>query len=419
VAADAPIAALAEQVVARCRELATVSEEPGRLTRPYASPAMARANALVGGWMTEAGLAARVDAAGNLVGRRGGTDLHAGTLLLGSHLDTVRDAGAFDGPLGVLTAIAALQRLRDEGRTLPYAVDVLGFADEEGLRFGTAYLGSRAVAGTWDPALLALTDEAGISLRDALASFGAMPGSVAAASRAGEPLLGYLEVHMEQGPVLEELGAPVGIVSAIAGATRAHVRFTGRAGHAGTVPMALRHDAACAAAELVLAVEATARGVDGLVATVGRLEALPGAPNVVPGGAVASIDVRHADDDVRAAAVADLRATAQEIAAARGVQLSWEVRLDNPAVAVDPGLTQHLAVAAQAAIGAPAPRLPSGAGHDGVALSALCGVAMLFVRCAGGLSHHPDESVAAADVVVALEVLDGVLTALAQEPAWT
>jgi allantoate deiminase len=405
---------LAEQIVERCRELAGVSEEPGRLTRRFASPAMARANAIVGSWMREAGMTVRLDAAGNLVGRRPGTSPEAGTLLMGSHLDTVRDAGAFDGPLGVITAIALIQRLREEGVALPFAVDVIGFADEEGLRFGTAYLGSRAVAGTFDDALLDVADDDGVTVRDALRAFGGDPAAVAGAgaSRRGERLLGYVEVHMEQGPVLEERGAPVGVVSGIAGATRAEVRFTGLAGHAGTVPMALRRDCAPAVAELVLAAEALARATGGLLATVGRLSVAPGAPNVVPGGAVAFLDVRHADDAVRADAVAALRARAREIADTRGLEVVWDVRLDNPAVAVDDALTARLAGAATG-LGLADLRLASGAGHDGVAIAALCPIAMLFVRCAGGLSHHPAEAVAPADAGVALDVLHAFVRELA------
>jgi len=399
----------AEQVVRRCRELALVSEEEGRLTRWFGGPAMARANELVGRWMAEAGMGVRVDAAGNLVGRVPGSDPRAGTLLLGSHLDTVRDAGAFDGPLGVLAAIECVALLRARELSLPFAVDVLGFADEEGLRFGTTYLGSRAVAGTLDPAILDLADEHGVTIGEVVAAFGAGPG---AASRRGERLLGYCELHIEQGPVLEGQGASVGIVTAIAGATRAEARFAGHAGHAGTVPMASRRDAACALAEFVLAVEAAGRAEPGLVATVGRLAALPGAPNVIPGSALASLDVRHADDAARDAAVDALRDRAAAIGAARGIEVTWETRLAAPAVAMDPALTRELA-AAVADSGIAEVRLASGAGHDAVALSELTGVAMLFVRCAGGISHHPAESVDAADVAVALDVLDGFLRRLA------
>jgi allantoate deiminase len=383
-------------VVARCRELAAVTEEPGRTTRWFGGDAMARANELVGRWMSEAGMAVRVDGALNLVGSLPGSDPEAGTLLLGSHLDTVRDAGAFDGPLGVIAAIECVERLRAQEVSLPFGVDVLGFSDEEGLRYGTAYLGSRAVAGTLDDAARAL--------------IGREAGSV---SRRGERLLGYVELHIEQGPVLEERDTPVGVVSAIAGATRAEVAFTGRAGHAGTVPMELRRDAACALADFVLAVEAAGRGTPGLVATVGQLSAEPGAPNVIPGRAVASLDVRHGDDAIRRTAVAGLAERAAEIAARRGAELAWDERMATPAVAMDPALTELLAEAV-AARGLPDVRLPSGAGHDAVALSELTGTAMLFVRCAGGVSHHPDESVDAADVAVAIEVLDAFLRLLAE-----
>jgi allantoate deiminase len=405
--------ALARQVIERCRELAQVSEEDGRLTRPFATPAMARANDLVGGWMAAAGMAVRTDAAGNLVGRLEGADPAAGTLLLGSHLDTVRDAGAFDGPLGVLVALACVERLRAAGTMPPFAIDILGFSDEEGLRYGTAYLGSRAVAGSFDPALLDLVDDDGVRLGDALRAFGGAPEDVAGAARRGEPLLGYCEVHIEQGPVLEGRDVPVGVVSAIAGATRAELDFSGRAGHAGTVPMDARHDAACAAAAWVLAVEAAARAEPGLVATVGRLQARPGAANVVPGAAVASLDVRHADDAVREAAVSQLRAEAQRIGAARGVEVAWREVMSAPAVAADGALTAALS-AAVAERGLPVVTLASGAGHDGVALAELTGVAMLFVRCAGGISHHPDESVEEADVAVALDVLHAFVRGLAR-----
>jgi allantoate deiminase len=393
------------RVLARCAELAGISDEPGRLTRSYASPAMARANALVAGWMREAGLAVRTDAAGNLIGSRPGPS-GAGVLLLGSHLDTVRGAGAFDGPLGVLAALEALAGLRDV--PLAFGIDLYAFADEEGLRYGTAYLGSRAVAGTFDSRALDLVDAAGIRLADALRAFGGDPAALASAARRGEDVLGYVEVHIEQGPVLEELDAPVGVVSAIAGATRAEVIFAGRAGHAGTVPMGLRHDALAAGAEWVLAVEATGRSRPGLVATVGRLDADPGAINVVPGEARALLDVRHPADAVRAEAVAALRARAEAIAAGRDVRVDWRELLDTPAVVMDPGLTDRLGAAA----GPGTPVLASGAGHDAVALAALCPVAMLFVRCRGGISHHPDESVREADAGRAVEVLGTFLRGL-------
>jgi allantoate deiminase len=396
-------------LIGRCRELAAVSEEAGALTRPFATPAMARANALVAGWMEQAGMSTRTDAAGNLVGRLSCPDLEAGTLLLGSHLDTVRDAGAYDGPLGVVAAIACVEELRARDITLPFAVDVYGFADEEGLRYGTAYLGSRAVAGTFDPELFALADADGIHLRDALTAFGGDPVGIESAAR--PDAIGYLEVHIEQGPALERAGRPLGVVTAIAGQSRAHVVFTGEAGHAGTGPMAARRDAACALAEFVLAVEQAGRAEPGLVATVGRLTAAPGAPNAIAGEATASLDVRHPDDAVRTAATTALLERATAIGAARDVAVLWEPRMDAPAVAMDPRLVAALAEAA-----AGAPLLPSGAGHDAVALAAAMPVGMLFVRCAGGVSHAPAESVDPADAEAAVEALLGAVCALAGAP---
>ncbi len=390
-----------------------MSEERDRLTRPYATPAMARANALVGAWMAGAGLEVQTDAGGNLVGHRPGTDPGAGTLLVGSHLDTVRDAGAFDGPLGVLVAIECVELLTARGIELPFAVDVLGFSDEEGLRFSTAYLGSRAVAGRLSPEMLEIRDQAGITVRQALREFGGDPDAIASASRDGERLVGYLEVHMEQGRELERAGLPVGIVSAIVGATRAEARFTGIPGHAGTMAMADRHDALCAAAEWVLEVEQTAREEPGLLATVGRLAAYPGAPNVVPGEVSATLDVRHARDEIRIEAAQTLCARADEIATARLVHLAWHTRLDNASVAVDARLTAALE-AAVADRGLSVLRLPSGAGHDGVALSEITGVGMLFVRCAEGVSHHPDERVDPEDAWIAVEVLADAIASLAQ-----
>ena len=362
--------------------------------------------------MAQAGMKVRTDAGGNLVGHQPGREPAAGTLLVGSHLDTVRDAGAFDGPLGVLVAIECIELLHTQGVELPFAVDVLGFSDEEGLRFSTAYLGSRAVAGRLGPEMLEIRDAAGVTVRDALAEFGGDPDAIATASRDDERLVGYLEVHMEQGRELERAGLPVGVVSTIVGATRAEARFTGLPGHAGTMAMADRQDALCAAAEWVLDVEQAAKDEPGLLATVGRLAAYPGAPNVVPGEVSATLDVRHADDEIRAGAAEALRERADDIATSRRVHLGWQTRLDNASVAVDPVLTAALERAV-ADRGISVLRLPSGAGHDGVAISDITGVAMLFVRCSNGVSHHPDERVDPADARVAVEVLADAIMDLA------
>jgi allantoate deiminase len=396
----------AASVLERCAALGKVSEQPDRLVRRYATPAMREANGLVGGWMRDAGLAVREDAAGNLIGRRDGPGK---TLLLGSHLDTVVDAGRYDGPLGVLAALAVLERLWD--RALPYAVELIGFADEEGIRYGTTFLGSSAVAGRFAPAWLALEDADGIAMADALRAFGGDPDAIASAAMRPQDVLGYCEVHIEQGPVLERRGAPVGVVTTITGQTHAEVRFIGEAGHAGTVPMNARRDALAAAAEWMLSVESAARRRQGTVATVGRIAVEPDARNVIPGEALMTLDVRHTSNAVRREAIADMRAEAQRIAAGRDVELDWDARGETAAVPTSADLTDVLLDAVQAAGHAPE-RLPSGAGHDAVQMAALTDVAMLFVRCEKGISHNPAEAVAEADVAVALDVLERFLGAL-------
>jgi allantoate deiminase len=397
-------------VMQRCDALAVFSEEPGRLTRRFASTAMRDANAAVAGWMRAAGLAVRQDALGNLIGRYEAERPGAKTLLLGSHLDSVIDAGRYDGPLGVLVALACVQRLHDQGRRLPFAIELYGFAEEEGVRY-PSYLGSRAAAGTLDPATLELADADGITLAEAIRDGGGDPGQLAEASRRGDDLLGYVEVHIEQGPVLEARNLPVGVVSAIAGQSRFAVSFAGVAGHAGTVPMQLRRDALCAAAEFVLATEAQARDTPGLVATVGQIDAQPGASNVIPGHAALSLDVRHQDDAQRERAIDQLRARAEQIASARQVALGWQAGQHSRALACDPALAGLLGRAIEA-LGHPLLALPSGAGHDGVAMSALTPIAMLFVRCKGGISHNPAESVTVEDVGVAIDVLERFLAAV-------
>jgi allantoate deiminase len=384
--------------------LARCSDEQGRITRLFATPAHASATGTVSSWMKAAGMTVRRDAIGNLIGRLEGGEPDAPALLLGSHLDTVRDAGRWDGTLGVLVAIAVVERLQAAGRRPRAPVEVVAFADEEGTRFGTAFLGSSVLAGRFDVSDLQRVDSAGVSLEDAIREYGGDPASLAGAARPPGSLAGYIEVHIEQGPLLDEREVALGVVSAIAGQTRAALRFSGVAGHAGTVPMEHRHDALCAAAELVLDAEALARGTPGLVATSGRLAALPGAPNVIPGAAELSLDVRHPDDAERAAAVARLRERAGEAAAARGVGVEWEGLLDQPAVRCDPALSERMTRAAEAA-GAQPLTLPSGAGHDAAVVAAIAPIAMLFVRCAGGVSHHPDESVAEADVALAVDAL--------------
>jgi allantoate deiminase len=393
----------AAELLARAAELGTISEEPGRLTRRFGTPALARAGELVAGWMRAAGMTVRRDGVGNVVGRLDAPGADDPPLVLGSHLDTVPDAGRFDGPLGVLAAIAVVERLAARGDEPPVPLEVVAFADEEGVRFGIPFLGSAAYAGVFDPSWLARTDRDGISVDEAIRAIGGDPDEVVGAPRA--TLAGYLEAHIEQGPVLELERLPVGVVRAIAGQTRAVLTLRGEAGHAGTLPMAERRDALAAAAEVVLAVERCGREHDGLVATVGALDVAPGASNVVPRKARLSVDVRHGDDAVREAALAELRGRVDAICTSREVELSWTTLAERGAVEMSPELRERLAEAV-AAGGHPVRELVSGAGHDAVVLSRVCPVAMLFVRCAGGISHDPRESVAEVDVAIALDILE-------------
>jgi allantoate deiminase len=402
----------AEAAMERLDLLGTLSDEPGRLTRPFASDAMRRANGVVGDWMRDAGMIAHRDNIGNLRGRYDGTTPEL-TLLLGSHLDTVRDAGKYDGPLGVVVAIAAVQRLHEAKRRLPFAIEVLAFADEEGLRFSSTYLGSRAVAGSFDVADLDLADAAGITMAEAVSAFGGDPACLGDDKWHGGKLLGYCEVHIEQGPVLEARGIPVGVVSAVSGQNRFSLAFEGEAGHAGTVPMDRRRDALVAASMFVQAVEGYAASQEGLVATVGQLSVRPGAANVVPGEVILSLDVRHADDAMRLSASQHLIDVAAQIAKSRNIALTTRPISDDAAVACSQRLVTTLSQAVRE-LGHPVFQLASGAGHDAVTMSILTEVAMLFVRCKAGISHNPAESVEGADVGVAIDVLSKFLELLAK-----
>jgi allantoate deiminase len=402
----------AATVIQRCEILAACSEEQERLTRPFASSAMRRAHEHVTTWMREAGMVVRKDNVGNLRGRYEGVADDSPTLLLGSHLDSVRDAGKYDGPLGVMVALAAVQRLHARPPRLPFAIEVVGFADEEGLRYGTTYLGSRALAGAFDPADLIRTDADGIAMAEAIRSFGGDPNRLAEDRWNGGRLLGYCEVHIEQGPALEACNLPVGVVTAIAGQSRWSLTFMGEAAHAGTMPMVARKDALAGAAEFVLAVEAEARASDDLVATVGQLAVRPGAANVVPGAAILSLDIRQADDAVRVECTRRLLQSAQEIAKRRGLSVESQPISEETTLPCSPRMTSLLARAIEE-LGHPAMQLASGAGHDAVVMAGLTDVAMLFVRCKGGISHHPAESVNEADVEVAIDVLGKFLELLA------
>jgi allantoate deiminase len=394
----------AQRIWDQCEALAKLSELAGGLTRVYLSDEQRRANELVLGWMREAGMSARLDAAGNCVGRYEGGRPGAPALVLGSHLDTVRDAGRYDGMLGVVAGIECVRTLHLAGRRLPFAVEVIGFADEEGTRFNATLLGSRAVAGTFKPEVLDATDRDGVSMRAALRAFGLDPDRIGEAAKRREDVLAYAELHIEQGPVLEAEGLPVGVVTAINGATRLAVEVNGMAGHAGTVPMNLRQDALAAAAECVLAIERRCSGVPELVGTVGKLECLPGAVNVVPGKVRFTIDIRSPRDAERLAAVADALGELAAIAARRNVAIR-PTQTHEGRTAPCAGWLQAQLGEAIAAEGLPVRRLPSGAGHDGMAMIDLADIGMLFVRCEKGISHNPAEAITLADAETGARVL--------------
>jgi allantoate deiminase len=394
----------ARRVLERIDALASCSAEDGALTRVFLSPQHRAANKLVAGWMREAGLEARGDAIGNVIGRYEGEQPGLPCLMLGSHLDTVRNAGKFDGMLGVITAIECVAALNRTGTRLPFAIEVVGFADEEGVRFQSTLLGSRAVAGTFDQNVLTAVDADGVPMAEALRAFGLDPARIHEAARRHEDVLAYVELHIEQGPVLEREGLPVGIVTAINGAARFMIDIIGEAGHAGTVPMAGRRDALPAAAEAVLAIERICRGQPDLVGTVGRISALPGALNVIPGAAQFSIDVRSPIDQERADAERAIESAIDGICALRGLQPRITRLHASRATPCADWLMTQLATAITAR-GIRVRKLASGAGHDATAMRDLTDVAMLFIPCAGGISHNPREAANADDIAVGGEVL--------------
>jgi allantoate deiminase len=403
----------AKKIMQRIEALAKISDVPGKTTRTFASPAMRRVNALVEKWMREAGMETRVDAVGNLVGHYDGAKPGAKILLIGSHLDTVRNAGKFDGPLGVILAIACVENLHRRKIRLPFVIEVIGFADEEGVRYQSAYLGSKVLAGCFDEKDLRRKDDIGICMQDAIKNFGGDPAKLKSARLNPKQLIGYVEAHIEQGPVLEKKNLGVGIVAAIAGQTRARVSFIGRAGHAGTTPMNLRKDAFCAAAEFILAAENLARKTLGLVATVGEISVKPGASNVIPSDVHLTLDIRHENDSARKSAHFTLKKIAFQIARHRKLQLDGEVVHETAAVNCSKNLSRLLGKSVkrrQKKI----VRLSSGAGHDAAVMAKITPVAMLFIRCKNGVSHHPDESVKVQDVQIAFDVMIDFLQSLGE-----
>lgn len=407
------------QVLQRCAQIAAQTEVPGEVTRRFLTPPMRVVHATIRHWMEQAGMVIRVDAAGNIVGRRPATSgVSPKVLILGSHLDTVPNAGMYDGILGVMIGLAVVESLTDED--LPFAIDVIGFSEEEGVRYSLPYIGSRAVAGSFDPLWLERVDSDGVSLREAIIAFGLDPKEICKAAYDPHEVLGFIEAHIEQGPVLERLGLPVASVSSIVGQSRLGVCFRGEAGHAGTMPMAMRHDALVGASKWILKVQELALSVEGLRATVGRMAVSPNASNVIPDRVELSLDVRHEQDSVRLAAIDQLLSHAEAIGASDGLRFEVLHRGDSGSVAGCPRLESLLreTIAAQGThccVDGNPLSLASGAGHDAVVMGASFPMAMLFIRHPGGISHHPDERVDQCDVEVAIQVLVDFVKRLAHQ----
>ena len=410
-------ACAAARVMARCDALAQLSESTEGLTRVYLSSEHLQANALVAQWMQQAGMNTWQDAVGNICGRYEAAQPGAQALLLGSHLDTVRNAGRYDGMLGVLAAIEVVDALNRAGLRGAQAIEIIGFADEEGTRFNIALLGSRGLTGSWPASWLACEDAQGVSVAQALALAGLSADAIFAAQRPAADFSAYLELHIEQGPVLEQEDLALGVVSAINGAHRLHARFTGEAGHAGTVPMRHRRDALAAAAEWLLFIEQTTQAfAPDIVATVGTLQCEPGAVNVIPGAVSLTLDIRSPQDEARDALLQRLLDQAGVIAARRGVGFSHEIFYTIAATPCDEALRAQLSDAVREVQGRTM-LLPSGAGHDAIAIAERWPSAMLFVRCAGGISHHPAESVAEDDVAQALRAFSLAVGQLIARPS--
>jgi len=394
-----------DSILARAEQLAAITQDAPRLTRAYLTPEHRQAGELIASWMREAGMSVHWDALGNVVGRYEGAVADAPVLMTGSHLDSVRNAGRYDGLFGILSPIACVADLHRRGVRLPVAIEVVAFGDEEGVRFGVTLIGSKAMAGAFNPAWLDATDADGLSMRDALREFGGDPEAVASVDRRDKGVVAFIESHIEQGPVLLDAGLSLGVVTAIAGASRIRCVVTGLAGHAGTVPMPARQDALAAASEMVLALERHCTVQPGLVGTVGRMTVLPGAVNVIPQDVEFTVDLRSGVDATRRAALEALRAEFAAIAARRRVRLAFEPFFELIASPCDDRLQQQFADAI-AAQGLPVRHLPSGAGHDAMSFPSVCPIAMLFVRCGnGGISHHPDETMTLEDADAATEVL--------------
>lgn len=392
---------IGDEIFDRLEQISACSTPGTGVTRMPFTPEHDQALDLLRDWMEQAGLEVSLDDAGTLVGRKTGSD-PARTLLIGSHQDSIPNGGKYDGILGIVLPIVCLERLREE--RLPFSVEILAFADEEGVRFPTALVGSRSLAGSFDPAVLSLCDDRGMPLRDAIKSYNLDPENIVNLKRDADKVTGFLEVHIEQGPVLESKDLPVGIVTSICGIERWQVRLEGRAAHAGTTPMHLRRDALAGAAEIVSEVERYCRERDELVGVVGSLNVEPNAVNVIPAVTRFSIELRSGSDHLRETAGRDIAGIVEEMATRRGLLLEIDKTYTQMAAQCDPGLSDSLENAVTDAV-VPAFRLMSGATHDASAMADLCPIAMLFVRCREGISHHHEEAITAEDAGIAADIL--------------
>ena len=400
-------------VFRRCEELSTISQTAGKINRQYLTPEHYKVNQVVGNWMKQAGMKTWVDEAGNVWGRYESKDVEAQSFVMGSHLDSVPDAGKYDGILGVLAPISLIQYFSEQGISFPFHIDVVGFCDEEGSRFGTTLLGSRAVTGTWKENWAILKDASGKDLASSMRDFGLDINHIHNAQLSRQQIIGFLELHIEQGPVLESKDLSVGYVTAISGAKRFSIAVQGISGHAGTVPMHMRNDALVAVSKMIVAIDQIARGKE-VVATVGQINNHPNAVNVISGQCQFSLDLRSQQDDIRETVLNEIRQTLNDIATEHEVTLHFKQTHHADAVECHPVLTDHLRKSLHRC-GLTDFGMASGAGHDAMEMANICPVSMLFMRCEKGISHHPDEAVDASDINVALQVLNAFFLNLGDE----
>lgn len=395
---------IGHEIMERLHVLAQYTEQEGMMTRTYLTPAHRGAAGQIAAWMRDAGMTVRRDAVGNVIGRYEGCVANAPALVTGSHFDTVRNGGIYDGLLGILLPISCIASWHRQGRQFPFPIEVIAFSEEEGVRFKAPMLGSRAIAGTFEERVLNHTDDQGISMRDAMQAADLHPSQIAAAAAAPDSIAAFIEVHIEQGPVLLNKELALGVVTAISGATRFMLELEGIAGHAGTVPMDMRRDAAMAAAEFALFVEQRCSNMPHLVGTIGQWTVPNGATNVIPGRAILSLDVRAGDDAQRLAAIADITAELERISVRRNVRSTLTKTYETKSAICADWLQQGWLDALERKACATC-SLPSGAGHDAMAIAAIAPIAMLFVRCGnGGISHHPTESMTMEDAALASDV---------------